>query len=181
MFYNFTVSQDRIKRNFLIMIRNVKINDAREIAEIYNHYVENTLITFEETAVTENEMTDRIKKNPSNLPWIVYEDNNEILGYAYATEWKSRCAYKYSVEGTIYLRQGKQRKGLGTKLYQELLKQIKDNNIHAIIGGISLPNEASIALHEKLGFKKVAHFKEVGFKFEKWIDVGYWELLLSKD
>lgn len=161
------------------MIRDISINDAKRIAEIYNYYIKSTVITFEEDVVTENEMIERIKTTSSNLPWIVYEENNEILGYAYAREWKSRCAYKYSVESTVYLHQNKHGKGLGTKLYQELLKRIRNNNVHAIIGGIALPNNASIALHEKLGFEKVAHFKEVGYKFEKWIDVGYWELVLA--
>lgn len=161
------------------MIRDIRINDAKQIAEIYNYYIKNTVITFEENAVTENEMVERIKTNTSNLPWIIYEENDEILGYAYTSEWKSRCAYKHSVESTVYLRKDQFGKGLGTKLYQELLDRIGKNNVHAVIGGIALPNNASIALHEKLGFEKVAHFKEVGYKFEKWVDVGYWELVLA--
>ncbi|MCL3781271.1 N-acetyltransferase family protein [Prolixibacteraceae bacterium JC049] len=162
------------------MIREINKNDSKEVADIYNYYIKNTSITFEENVVTENEMIERIKSRNSNLPWIVYEKDNEILGYAYATEWKSRCAYKFSVESSVYLKHDRQGKGLGTKLYQELLNRIKNSNIHVVIGGIALPNDSSIALHEKLGFEKVAQFKEVGFKFEKWIDVGYWELIINK-
>jgi len=107
----------------------------------------------------------------------VYSEGNKTLGYAYASKWKSRCAYKYSVETTVYLRPEVKGQGIGSKLYKELLTQLKEKNIHAAIGGIALPNDASIALHEKLGFKKIGQFKEVGYKFDKWIDVGYWELI----
>jgi len=162
------------------MIRDITINDSKEVAGIYNFYIINTSITFEENPVSEDEMKNRIKSHNVNLPWIVYEENSEILGYAYATEWKSRSAYKFSVESTVYLKQGRQGKGLGTKLYQELLQRIECRNVHVVIGGIALPNKPSIALHEKLGFEKVAQFKEVGFKFEKWIDVGYWELIMNR-
>lgn len=161
------------------MIRDIHINDSKALAAIYNYYISHTCITFEEIPVTENDIKERIQSHNLNLPWIVYEENGEIAGYAYATEWKSRCAYKFSVESTVYLKQGKQGKGIGTILYRELLNRIAKSNIHAVIGGIALPNNPSVALHEKLGFEKVAQFKEVGFKFGKWIDVGYWELVLS--
>ncbi len=160
------------------MIRDIALNDANEVAEIYNYYIKNTSITFEEDEVTEDEIKKRIESRNEKLPWIVYEENNAVIGYAYATEWKSRCAYRFSVESTVYLKQGKQGNGVGTKLYQELIIRIKKTDIHAIIGGIALPNNPSIMLHEKLGFEKVAQFKEVGHKFEKWIDVGYWELVV---
>ncbi|RIJ50369.1 N-acetyltransferase family protein [Maribellus luteus] len=162
------------------MIRDIHINDSKALAAIYNYYISHTCITFEEIPVTENDIKDRIQSHNLNLPWIVYEENGEIVGYAYATEWKSRSAYKFSVESTVYLKQGSQGKGIGTILYRELLNRIAKSNIHAVIGGIALPNDPSVALHEKLGFEKVAQFKEVGFKFGRWIDVGCWELVLSK-
>ena len=162
------------------MIRRVKLDDAKEIAEIYNYYVLNTVVTFEEELVDVNEMKERILSGNSKLPWIIYEKDKRILGYAYASEWKSRCAYKHSVESTVYLKHTEQNQGIGSILYAELIKQVIDMGIHVIIGGIALPNESSIYLHEKFNFEKVAHFKEVGFKFEKWIDVGYWELLIEK-
>ncbi len=161
------------------MIRDITLGDAKQIADIYNYYIRNTFITFEEDALTEENMKVRIRTHTKNLPWIVCEDNNEILGYAYAAEWKTRSAYRFSVESTVYLKQDQQGRGLGTLLYQELLNRIKKSNIHIVLGGIALPNEASVALHEKFGFKKVAHLAEVGYKFEKWIDVGYWELQIN--
>ena len=157
------------------MIRKVQISDAKAICNIYNYYIQNTIITFEEEPVSEQEMKNRIKS--SSLPWLVSENENQLIGYAFASEWKSRCAYKYSVESSVYL----EGRGIGTPLYKELLKQLDDLNYHTIIAGIALPNDISVKFHEKFGFKKVAHFKQVGLKFNKFIDVGYWQLFLKKN
>ena len=102
----------------------------------------------------------------------------EVVGYAYATKWNRRSAYRFSAEVTVYLDHGRRGRGIGSKLYQQLLPTLQLSGIHVAIGGIALPNNASVALHEKLGFQKVAQFREVGFKFNKWIDVGYWEKVL---
>jgi phosphinothricin acetyltransferase len=160
------------------MIRNVEVEDAAQIAEIYNYYIKNTLVSFEESPVTSEEMASRIEEISSSLPWLVYEEQNRIAGYAYASKWKGRCAYRYSVESTVYLNPTLRGKGVGSVLYQALLDKLKSQGYHTVIGGISLPNETSIKLHEKFGFRKVAHFSEVGFKFNKWVDVGYWQLKL---
>ena len=161
------------------MIREVKKQDARAIADIYNYYITDTIVTFEEEVVQGGEMSNRIENISSKFPWIVYEKDGAVVGYAYANHWKSRCAYRYSVETTVYLKHGEEGKGIGSLLYQELISRAKDMGCHVLIGGISLPNAGSIALHEKFGFEKIALFKEVGFKFDKWIDVGYWELILD--
>ena len=158
------------------MIRKIKTSDAKAICSIYNYYIQNTIITFEEEPVSENEMINRITS--ATLPWLVFEDGGNILGYAFASEWKSRCAYKYSVECSVYLDTNCKGRGVGTQLYKELLNQLKELKYHTIIAGIALPNEVSVKFHEKLGFEKVAHFKEVGFKFDEFIDVGYWEIIL---
>ncbi|MHB1146176.1 MAG: arsinothricin resistance N-acetyltransferase ArsN1 family B [Lutibacter sp.] len=163
------------------MIRSVTLEDAREIAEIYNHYILNSCVTFEELAVSTDEMRGRIDATHSKFPWLVFEKENEISGYAYATMWKPRSAYKHTVEISVYLKTEAKNTGIGTLLYKELINQLTDLGFHAVIGGISLPNEASIALHEKFGFEKIGQFKEVGYKFKKWIDVGYWELLINKN
>lgn len=161
------------------MIRPATSTDAEVIAAIYNHYVHHTIVTFEEDAVTVADMTQRITETiAAELPWLVWEENGVVLGYAHASKWKSRCAYRYAVESTVYLDQTATGRGLGTRLYTALLAALRAKKIHGIIGGIALPNAASVALHEKLGFQKIGQFKEVGWKFEKWIDVGYWELLL---
>ncbi|MDB6113350.1 MAG: pat [Lacunisphaera sp.] len=161
------------------MLRSATSTDAAAIAAIYNHYVLTTIITFEEEAVTETDMAGRIRETLATpLPWFVWEENRRVLGYAYASKWKSRCAYRYAVEASVYLDQSAIARGLGTKLYSALIADVKARGMHAIIGGAALPNPASVALHEKLGFTKIGQFKEVGWKFEKWIDVGYWELIL---
>ena len=159
------------------MIRAVSNNDISQICQIYNHYIKHTVITFEEQEVKPETIQSRISTvNQYNLPWIVYEQNGQVLGYAYATKWKERYSYRFSVEVTVYLAESAQGKGLGTKLYQTLLDELKQLNIHVAIGGITLPNPTSVALHEKLGMKKVAHFEQVGYKFDQWLDVGYWQI-----
>ncbi len=162
------------------MIRRINDNDVLAVADIYNYYIDNTIITFELTPVTAEEMQKRIETIAANYPFLVYEEAGIVMGYAYATPWKARQAYQHSVESSVYLHPEAQGKGIGSKLYAKLLDELKTMSIHAIIGGISLPNEASIALHEKFGFEKIAQFKQVGRKFDRWIDVGYWELILSK-
>jgi len=163
------------------MVRTATIRDADAIATIYNHYVVHTVVTFEEEPVSGPEMTRRMEEVFQwSLPWLVAEDpDGRVVGYAYATKWKARAAYRYSVETTVYLADNLVRKGVGTLLYTELFRCLKERGIHAAIGGIALPNVASVALHEKFGMRKVAHFEEVGFKFGKWVDVGYWETTLT--
>jgi phosphinothricin acetyltransferase len=152
--------------------------DAAALAEIYNHYVRDTVITFEEEPVPASEMARRVAEVQARLPWYVIDEGGAVLGYAYASSWKTRSAYRHSVESTVYLAPAATGRGLGAQLYGALLAQLKRDGLHCVIGGIALPNAASIALHEKCGFRKVAQFHEVGFKFGHWIDVGYWEVLL---
>ena len=161
-------------------VRMANAGDAQAIAVIYNHYVVNTIVTFVEEPVTGAEMARRIEDVlASSLPWLVADDDKgRVIGYAYAAKWKARAAYRYSVETTVYLADGHGEKGLGTLLYTELFRLLGNRGIHVAIGGIALPNAASIALHEKFGMRKVAHFQEVGFKFGRWLDVGYWEVTL---
>lgn len=164
------------------MIRSATANDASALAEIYNHFIRETAVTFEEEPVTAEVMATRLANVLAlDLPWLVLEQNARILGYAYATRWKERSAYRYSVESTIYLAPEMTGQGHGMTLYSALIDALMSRAVHAVIGGISLPNPASIALHEKLGFRPVGSFREVGRKFERWIDVGYWQLLLKPE
>lgn len=112
------------------------------------------------------------------FPWLIVERDGKCGGYAYAAKWQDCSAYRHSVLTTIYLDEAARRLGVGTTLYLTLLEKLRTRAIHNALGGISLPNAASVALHEKCGFKKVAHFDQVGFKFGRWIDVGYWQLML---
>lgn len=160
-----------------MMIRSVLDKDATSISEIYNYYIEETVVTFETETISARDISARIAKiHSDNLPWLVAEDNKgNLIGYAYASKWRDRFAYRFSVEVTVYLSPDATGKSLGTKLYQALFTELKRLSIHSAIGGITLPNQASVGLHEKFGFEKVAHFKEVGFKFNQWLDVGYWQ------
>lgn len=162
------------------MIRDARSTDAPAIAAIYNPYIAGTTISFEEAPVAVDEMAARIAAvREAGLPWLVLEDDDgAVAGYAYATKWRVRHAYRFSVETSVYLAQAHCGKGYGSALYTALLRRLREHGCHLAIAGIALPNEASVALHERMGFGKVAHFGEVGFKFGRWLDVGYWELRL---
>lgn len=161
-------------------IRPTDQDDAPRIADIYNHYIRDSIATFEEQPVTGDELAARIAEvEAAGLPWLVADTENGITGYAYASQWKGRCAYRYAAETTVYVAPEMHGQGIGTRLYAELLDLLRARSMHAALGGIALPNAASVALHERAGFKKVAHLREVGYKFERWIDVGYWEIMLS--
>jgi L-amino acid N-acyltransferase YncA len=163
-----------------IVIRPATSHDASGVARIYNHYVSTTIVTFEEDEVSSSEMARRIEDAATaTLPWLVAERESKIVGYAYAAKWRGRPGYRFSTEVTVYVDPSYGRLGIGSRLYEELLARLKAQGIRVAIGGIALPNEASVALHEKCGFSKVAHFKGVGFKFNRWIDVGYWQRTLQ--
>jgi len=155
--------------------------DALAVARIYNHFINNTVVTFEETPVTATEMRARIAAvTASGHRWLIAqsEQGGKVLGYAYSSVWKNRSAYRHSAELTVYLDHTRTGAGLGSALYQNLLDDLSKRDFHAVMAGIALPNPASVALHEKMGFSKVAHFKETGWKFDRWIDVGYWQRLI---
>lgn len=160
------------------MIRPVTVADAQQLVAIYNYYVLNTVVTFDDVPFTVDAFVEKIETIYKVYPFFVFEEDNRILGYAYANKWREKPAYKHTVESTVYLHHEAQGKQIGTKLYTELLKQLKEQDCHIVVGGLTLPNEASVKLHEKFGFKQVAHFKEVGLKFNKWLDVGFWQLTL---
>jgi L-amino acid N-acyltransferase YncA len=162
-----------------IRIRHVTLGDAASVARIYNHYVAESIVTFEEEPVAHDEIVNRISEAHSDgLPWLVAEQGQDILGYAGASKWKTRSGYRFSVEVTVYVDPGSARMGIGSLLFGRLIPELKSAGVHAAMGGIALPNDASIRLHEKFGFEKVAHFRQTGFKFDRWIDVGYWQLTL---
>jgi L-amino acid N-acyltransferase YncA len=163
-------------------VRAAAPSDTATIAAIYNHYVTNTIVTFEEVPVAEAEMSRRIGDVQSaSLPWLVAQVDGRVVGYTSATRWKPRTGYRFSTEIAVYVAPGHARRGIGSKLYSRLLPILREQGIHAVMGGVALPNDPSIALHEKFGFRKVAHLAEVGFKFNQWIDVGYWQRTFQPD
>lgn len=163
-------------------IRPVKPEDAAAIADIYNHYIQNTHQTFETEPLSAEEMADRIAEYAEQYPYFVAEgEDGEIVGYAYGARFKLRRAYDFSVEVSVYVRNEAKQKGIGSQLYEALFKALKETDTHAIMAGISLPNDPSVRFHEKFGFEKVAHFREVGYKLGRWVDVGFWQKINTFD
>ncbi|MEO8215579.1 MAG: N-acetyltransferase family protein [Acidobacteriota bacterium] len=166
-------------RDEQVSIRTATVDDAAALMRIYNYYVRETIVTFEEAPVSETDMSARVEEVlNASFPWVVAVRGPEVLGYAYGANWKRRVGYRFSAEVTVYLEHERGGRGVGSRLYTRLLSDLRDRGVHVAIGGIALPNDVSTRLHEKLGFRKVAHFHEVGFKFDRWIDVGYWEKVL---
>lgn len=160
------------------LIRRVRAGDAAAIAAIYNHHVLHTVVTFEEMPVDAGTMRARIEEIDRTHVWYVAEVDGAVAGYAYASAWRPRSAYRKSVETTVYLGDAYLRRGIGVALYETLLPELARRGFHSAMAGIALPNAGSVALHERVGFAKVAHFREVGWKLDRWIDVAYWQRML---
>ena len=158
-------------------LRKVVETDAQAICDIYNHYVAHTVVSFEQEPVSVADMRGRIKDIGAEYPWLVSDSGRGILAYAYATRWRSRAAYDHTVESTVYVRNDATGSGIGFPLYMALLDELRRRSVHAAVGCITLPNPGSVAFHEKCGFRKVAHFPQVGRKFDQWVDVGFWQVL----
>lgn len=160
------------------MIRKAEISDAAAIASIYNRYVTGTDITFEEEPVPVDEMAARIAGISSCFPYLVWEEDGEVLGYCYAHAWKGRSAYRYTAETTVYLAPCAVGRGIGTALMSHLVAECRSIGLKALVACITDGNAASNALHEKLGFRQASHFEKVGMKFGRWLDVVDYELIL---
>ncbi|HXJ02985.1 MAG TPA: GNAT family N-acetyltransferase [Micropepsaceae bacterium] len=161
-----------------LVIRKANPDDASAICRIYNPHVLKTVVTFEETEIAVPEMASRIANIGASYSFLAAEDDGAFAGYSYAARFNERIGYRYTVVTTVYVDQTMQGRGVGTALYRALLERLAAHSMHAAIGIIALPNPASIALHEKCGFRKVAHLDQAGIKFGRWIDVGYWQIVL---
>ncbi|WP_346882134.1 N-acetyltransferase family protein [uncultured Algibacter sp.] len=162
------------------MIRPLHINDAEALLAIYNYYVLNTAATFDIEPLTLNKFLEKLNSIAADYPFIVYEEDNKILGFAYASKFRPKPAYNYTVEFTVYVKHTEHGKQIGAKLYSKLLELVKETDAHTVLGVLTIPNVASIKLHEKFGFKQVANLEAVGKKFGKWHNVGIWQLRLKK-
>lgn len=151
------------------------LNDVGEIVSIYAHYVNNTVITFDTEVPSEAEMRPIIEHYPA---WV-YEEDGKVVGYCYAHGWKVKKAYDTTLETTIYLHSDYPGKGYGKQLMNRLIDDCRNRSFHALIACITPPNEPSERLHENLGFRQVSCFREVGCKFDRWLDVADYELILS--
>lgn len=161
-----------------LRLRPVREEDAGAICAIYNPFIVETIVSFELNPVAPDAMVQRIRRITAEYPWLVAERADTLLGYAYATRWRTRAAYDHTVECAIYVHPDHAGTGVGRTLYTALLDLLRARGVHAAIGAISLPNEASVRFHERCGFTKVGHFPQVGRKFDRWVDVGFWQVVL---
>ncbi|MDX1384184.1 MAG: arsinothricin resistance N-acetyltransferase ArsN1 family B [Thermoanaerobaculia bacterium] len=149
--------------------------DADGVAAIYAPVVATTAISFEETPPASEEMARRIRATLETHPWLVCEEADQILGYAYATSHRARAAYRWSVETTVYVAEAARRRGVGRGLYLSLFAVLELQGYVSAYAGITQPNEASVALHEGVGFERLGTYRDVGFKLGAWRDVGWWQ------
>lgn len=163
-----------------ITIRMAKESDADKILDIYTPYVTDTAITFEYTVPTLAEFIARMKKTLAKYPYLVAVQNDEILGYAYASEFKSRAAYNWAVETTIYVKQQIRKSGVGKKLYLALEEVLKRQNICNLYACIAYPNPGSIGFHEHLGYQTIGHFSKCGYKLDTWYDMIWMEKMIGE-
>lgn len=163
-----------------VLIRLAREADAAAIASIYRRYVEESRISFEEEAPDALEMQRRIAGDkPGLYPWLVAEEDDSLLGYSASSPFRTRPAYRWIVETGIYLDPAAQGRGVGRALLSELLALLQRQGFAAAIGAIALPNDSSVALHEKLGFFHTGTYRQVGFKMGEWLDVGLWQRELA--
>lgn len=162
-------------------IRSAVMTDAERILEIYSPYIFQAATSFEEVPPGIDKMKARISNALEKHSWIVAMDSSaNVIGYAYGSRHRDRIAYRWACEVAIYVDKKFQRQGIGNALYRELLQQLRSRGYYRAYAGITLPNEASIALHERFGFMRIGTYHSVGFKLGKWHDVGWWELALRE-
>ncbi|MEQ9813537.1 MAG: arsinothricin resistance N-acetyltransferase ArsN1 [Azospirillaceae bacterium] len=160
-----------------LVIRPATIDDAAAIQAIYAPVVEETVISFEEEPPSVSEMARRIAATLRDHPFLVANLDGVIAGYAYAGPYRSRPAYRWSVDVTVYVDPARHRRGIGRALYGALLTELARRGTHAAFAGIALPNPGSVALHEATGFVHAGTHREAGRKFGRWVDVGWWQYL----
>ena len=164
-----------------VIVRSAVITDAGAIQAIYAPVVEETAISFEEVPPSVADMAARIEATLKGYPYLVAERRGRVIGYAYASQHRSRAAYRWSVNMTVYIAPEAQRSGVGRSLYTKLIADLAHRGFHTAFAGIALPNPGSIALHENMGFIPLGIYREVGRKFDSWHDVGWWQRLLNDD
>ena len=164
-----------------MLIRTARHDDATAIREIYGQFVLGSPATFDLEVPSVEELKRWIDERQCEYPFLVAESDEQVAGYAYASRQGERAAYRWSVQVTVYIDPGFHRQGVGRGLYEALLAQLRSQQFRMAYAGITLPNEASVALHEAMGFRRVATYNKVGYKMGAWRDVGWWELDLHPE
>lgn len=162
------------------MIRPIYIGDVESCRQIYAHSVLNSAASFEIEAPTLEDFSARVEKIVATYPWLVYEEGGKVLGYAYVDRFNPRAAYLWSVLCSVYIAPEVQGRGIGRKLYEGLFPLAQELGYRSVFAGITLPNEPSVKLHERFGFKRAALYENVGYKMNRWRDVGWWQLNLGE-
>ncbi len=162
-----------------MVIRGVNPQDFDAVAALTNHFILHTSIHFGTEAVTAAELHESWEKTRATYPFLVAEVDGRFAGYAKAGVWRERAAYRWTPEAGIYIEEWTRGRGVGTMLYRALLDDLRARGFESVIGGITLPNEASVRLHERCGFVKVGHVLRAGYKFGAWHDVGFWQAVLG--
>lgn len=163
-----------------LVVRAARAEDADAVAAIYAPVVRDTVISFESEPPSPDEMRARMLRHADRLPWLVGEREGEVVGYAYAAPYRERDAYRWSVEVSVYVDSRRHRSGVGRKLYEELFARLRELGYRNTYAGITLPNPASVGLHESLGFRPVGVYEKVGYKNGGWHDVGWWQRALAE-
>jgi phosphinothricin acetyltransferase len=161
-------------------IRLATPEDAAGILAIYAPYIQNTSYTFETEVPSVQEFAERIRSYLVNWPWLVWEEEGKVAGYAYGARYRERVAYQWCTESSIYMHDDFQKAGIGRKLYATLIEILKRQGFRNVYAVINLPNEKSVAFHEKSGFTHFATYEQVGYKLGKWKNVGWWRLVLNE-
>lgn len=159
-------------------LRIVREEDAGEILKIYRPYIEDSAASFETVLPSLSEMEERIRNCMADYCWLVWEEEGKIRGYAYASRNHTRAAYRWAVDVTIYIDEGWHGQGVGKALYSALFSILRLQGYYNAYACICLPNQGSVGIHESFGFKPAAHYSQIGYKFGKWWDIGWWELFL---
>ncbi|MBL8763529.1 MAG: N-acetyltransferase [Phycisphaerae bacterium] len=162
-----------------MLIRPIRESDFEPVAALTNIYIRDTAIHFAYDPVTAAELRELWTRQRDTYPWLAAEVDGAFAGYAKAGPWRERAAYKWTPEVGIYIEPRVHRRGVGKALYARLLECLRAQGYRSAIGGITLPNAPSVALHEALGFVKISHVARAGWKLNRWWDVGFWQVMLG--
>jgi phosphinothricin acetyltransferase len=161
-------------------IRLAVEDDAEQILAIYAPFCRGTPVSFEMQPPTLDEMRQRIAKTVNKFPWLVLDEDGMILGYAYGSPHRERAAYGWSVDVSVYVREGLRRRGIGRALYTSLFSLLRLQGFYNAVAGTTIPNPGSIGLHQAMGFQPVGVYRNIGFKCGAWHDVAWWQLALRE-
>lgn len=165
----------------MVHVRPARNDDFDAIAALTNYYIDNTAIHFSYQPVTPDELRNLWQAKLHLYPWLIAEVDGHFAGYAKASLWRERSAYQWTPEAGVYVETRFQRLGVGRALYQRLIDTLRAQGFHSLVGGITLPNDPSVRLHEAVGFQPAGVIRRAGWKMGRWWDVGFWQITLADE